>query len=51
MASRQLVRVVGVCVWALLMVLELVTHNTAFLYAAIVVIVVQVVRAATLRRQ
>ena len=39
MASRQLVRVVGVCVWALLMVLELVTHNTAFLYAAIVVIV------------
>jgi predicted PurR-regulated permease PerM len=41
----------GVCVWALLMVLELVTRNTAFLYAAIVVIVLQVVLSATLRRQ
>ena len=49
MAPRQLVRVVGV--WALLMVLEVVTHNTAFWYAAIVVIVLQVVLSTTLRRQ
>jgi hypothetical protein len=51
LAPRQLVLIGGVCVWALLMVLELVTRNTAFLYAAIVVIVLQVVLSATLRRQ
>ena len=51
LAPRQLVLIGGVCVWALCMVLDLVTGNRAFLYAGIAVIVLQMTLSVTLRRQ
>ena len=50
MDTGRLVRIGGVALWAILTVLSLVTGNHLYLYAAIVVIVLQVVLATSLRR-
>jgi len=48
--TRRLVLIGGVALWAVFMVADLITGIRAFLYLAILVIVVQVVLSASLRR-